>query len=147
MITINGWVKICDYNKRLDKGKYVITISGWIKIQRIKTVNYERSQERTIYGSIHFYVTHTNIHSYAHTYLHQIYSKVPLGYLLELFHRGPCRLERVVLAARASDRSRRPLTRMGYPRPLAHSQALLPSSEFTSKFKEGGTQTYISTNF
>jgi hypothetical protein len=38
---------------------------------------------------------------------------------------------------RASERSHRVLTHKGYPRPLAHSQALLPGSGFTSKHKEG----------
>ena len=50
------------------------------------------------------------------------------------------------MAARASERSHRPLTRRGYPRPLAHSQALLPGSGFTSKLKKGGSKMYISTN-
>ncbi len=89
-------------------------------------------------GPYIFYVTHTNIHSYAHTYLHQIYSKAPLGYLLELFLGGPCLLEWVFLAARASKRSHCLLTRRGYPRPLAHSQALLPGSGFTSKTQRMG---------
>ncbi len=55
------------------------------------------------------------------------------GFLLELFHRGPCCLGRVVLATRASDQSRSPFTRKGYPKPLAHRKALLPGSGFISK--------------
>ncbi len=78
-----------------------------------------------------FSLWHT--HSHTHTYPSQLYSGVPLGYLLELFHRGPCLLEWVFLAARASKRSHRLLTRKGYPRPLGRSQALLPGSGFTSK--------------
>jgi hypothetical protein len=80
------------------------------------------------------FVTLAHTYSQIHTLFFPVYTQgVPLGYLLELFHRGPCFLGRVVLAAGASDRSHCPLNCRGYPRPLAHSQALLPGSGFTSK--------------
>ncbi len=95
--------------------------------------NYER--ERTFLWVHSLYGTHTHTHSHAHTYPSQLYSGVPLGYLLEFFHRGLCLLEWVFFATRASKRSHRLLTCKGYPRPLACSQALLPGSGFTSKIR------------
>ncbi len=80
----------------------------------------------------------THKHTLTHTYPSRIYSRVPLGYLLELFHRGPCLLEWVFLAIWAFKRSHRLLTHRGYPRSLAHSQALLPGLGFTSKTQRRG---------